>query len=175
MANLIPPQAQKMLRREYMARVVAVWLFLTAAAIFVVTLLFLPVYVLIESQTRAYAGEYVEAEGQSDQFSSISSTITRSNTVAEALLGENRPVAISEYLAVVTAAATDGISLNQFTVSGVEPVTIGGKATTRTRLAAFKSALEATGLFERVELPISALASERNISFTMQLVPKSTN
>ncbi len=173
MANLIPPQAQKIVRREYLARVVALWLLLVAIAVVLVTLLFIPVYVLIENQTEAYAGEFVEAEGQSDQFTSISATITQTNSLATSLLEHGqRPVAISTYLAVVMEAAPAGIDVNLFTVQGNTALTIGGTAKTRTQLAAYKEALEATDYFERVELPISALASERNIKFTMQLVPK---
>lgn len=173
MANLIPPQAQKRVRREYFARVATVWLFLIAAGLGVVSLLLLPVYVLIENQTRAYAGEYREAEGQSDAFASIGDEINRSNTVAGVLLQEPRPVAISAYLDVVSEAAGEGITLTQFAVQrSPEPIIIGGNATTRTRLAAYKEALESTGRFERVELPISALANERDIDFSMQLMPK---
>ncbi len=173
MANLIPPQALKRVRREYFARVAAVWLFLIAAGISVVALLLLPVYVLIENQTKAYAGQYDAAAGQSGEFAEISDTITRSNSVAATLLNENRSVAISEYLKVVTGAASDGVTITQFVVpKGTDPIVVGGRASTRSKLAAYKEALEETGSFERVELPISSLASERNIDFSMQLVPK---
>ncbi len=173
MANLIPPEAERIVRNEYRARVLTVWLVLLAASVAVVVLLLVPVYVLIESQTRAYAGAYVEAEGQSDQFSSIGTSITESNTVASVLVAHERSVPISLYLSAVTGAVGSGIELARFEYENDElPISIGGTANSRSELAAFKAALEVTGHFERVELPISSLASERDIEFTMQLERK---
>ncbi len=173
MANLIPPEAARIVKIEYRTRVATVWLYLVSAAVVVVMLLLVPVYVLIESQTRAYAGAYVEAEGQSDQFSSIGATITESNTFAGALLAHERSVPISGYVSAVDGAVGAGIELSRFDFQDEEsPITIGGTADSRRELAAFKEALEATGHFTRVELPIASLASERDIDFTMQLERK---
>jgi hypothetical protein len=143
---------------------------LLAIAIGIVTILLVPAYVLVTSQSAAYAGAVSEAEGQSNQFTEIESIITKTNSIATLLTTEEQTPRTSTLLMAVTKAANEDIVLTGFTRElAVPDILITGEASTRASLAAFKAALEVSGVFARVELPVASLASERDIEFTMTL------
>jgi hypothetical protein len=171
MSNLIPLTARTAIKREYWIRVISVWVLLVATGLMITALLLLPAYVLIESQKRAYATAYSEASVQSDEFATITDTIEETNTVARELLQQAEATRISSYLVVVDEALTEETRLMFFSFQQNEnTIAIGGVADDRQALALLKSRLEATSQFERVELPISSLAGNEDISYTMQLI-----
>jgi hypothetical protein len=72
---------------------------------------------------------------------------------------------------VVTEALTPATQLMFYSFEqDKNTISIGGVANDRQALATLKTRLEATGQFERVELPISSLAGNQDISYTMQLI-----
>ncbi len=171
MANLIPLEAQRGVQKEYWVRVLVVWCMLVAFGLLLITILMVPVYILIESQTSAYATLYSEATIQSDQIASLEAVINESNTVAEKLVENTDDTKVSEYITDITDRTNQGVQVTNFAYTGgATSIGIGGTAKTRANLAAFKTALEESEKFERVELPISSLASERDIDFSMELI-----
>jgi Tfp pilus assembly protein PilN len=173
MANLIPNDAKKSVTREYWSRVIVVWCGLIAFALIIVTVLLVPVYVLINSQIQAYALLYSEASVQTDQIASFEKIITESNGTAERLLAHIDETTVSDYIGGILSKTSTGVTVTQFSYQSNTPtLSISGVADTRADLASFKTLLESSGTYERVELPISSLASERDIEYSMQLVLK---
>ncbi|MCA9361572.1 hypothetical protein KC845_03380 [Candidatus Kaiserbacteria bacterium] len=175
MINLIPPEAQKSIRREYRMRALSVWSIFIALGLVLSTVLLLPAYVLISGQSDVYATAYNDAENQVEEFKEIEKKITESNQVAKELQALEVAVPISEYIEVVKNSANTGILITSFNTNigdakSGDSISIAGEADNRQVLSEYKNSLEETGYFVRVELPLSSLASETDIKFTMQLV-----
>ena len=105
----------------------------------------------------------------------IEKKITESNQVAKELQALEVTVPISEYIEVVKNSANTGILITSFNTNigdakSGDSISIAGEADNRQVLSEYKNSLEETGYFVRVELPLSSLASETDIKFTMQLV-----
>jgi hypothetical protein len=83
------------------------------------------------------------------------------------------PPFLFERIAAVVQQKPTGISLNGFSVAsageeGKKSFFINGVAAERGALVSFAQALERTGLFERVEVPLSLLAKESGIEFSLR-------
>jgi p-aminobenzoyl-glutamate transporter AbgT len=82
MINLIPPDAQKEVRREYWIRVVSVWLVLVGVAFVALTIVQVPIYILLKNQLAAYQSDFASASDRQEQFSEAKTALERANAVA---------------------------------------------------------------------------------------------
>lgn len=177
MANLIPPSARVRVKREYWIRVISVWMMLVGTACLMVATLQAPAYVLVKEQMSVFNHWYKEVEGDSKQFKSLAEVIDRTNEISLMLNKEEEHLLFSDLIKEVEDVATNDIHISDFTISRkegvVESFNVAGKAASRSSLADFKKDLEASELFESVELPLSNLAKDVDISFNILIVLKS--
>lgn len=175
MSNLIPPDAKRAVVIEYWIRVVTVWFVLVGLALVVTALMKTPTFVLVESQLRAFSGEYEEAVDESNQFDEAQRAITDANQLAELLKGGNDTTELSSIIAILDEIAGDAVTIQNFdlnmTDGMVTKISIDGTAATRQALAGFSENIEAHPLFSDAELPISNLAKDRDIGFSISVVP----
>lgn len=176
MANLIPQDAKKIVVREYWLRVASVWMFLLTVAGLIIGALMVPTYILIDSQHQALANRFSDARSQHDAFASATESITRANTLARYLDRSNNTITFIDLKKMVEASAGQAVTVQQYTFSQEpnkpSPLTISGVASNRTELIAFKDALLTQAVFSDVELPLSNLAGDQNVSFSMTLTVK---
>ena len=174
MANLIPPDAKKVVRKEYWYRTLSVWLFLISLPLLVFSTLLVPTYILFSSQIRALLLEeqYMQMNN-SEMYKSAVSTIQEANMVAQQLEDTQDTLPSSEILNAIEAAQSSTISLSRFTYqrSGntIHTIMLGGTATDRASLASFKEVLERNPLFVQAEVPVSDLAKDRDLPFTIEI------
>jgi hypothetical protein len=178
MINLIPPTAQKQVTREYKIRVVSVWLFLLGFACLVVAIFNIPVYVLVQSQLSTYLQEFTLASNQSDSFKSSEATITKANAIATLLTKAEQSTTFSDVINELEkqASAGGGVTITSFNFllkDGVlTPVVISGTADSRLLLSEFRDALAKNPRFENATLPLSSLAKDRDVPFSITLTPR---
>jgi hypothetical protein len=179
MANLIPPQAHTQVKNEYRLRVLTVWMVLLGCACLIVAVLNAPLYVLIRGQLDAYLTEYAQANVESESFKESELAVTRANTIGILLSGTKKQEILSGVIAEIEAQSGEGISLTEISLSRTEegtltPILIKGIAKSRLSLTTFQKNLEEHPLFKKANLPLSNLAQDRDISFSITLDPEVT-
>lgn len=177
MINLIPPSAQEQVKREYWVRVISVWMTLIATGCVVVAVLNIPVYVLVRSQLDAFLVEYKQANLESESFKESEQAVIQANQVAALLAQHDDTQLLSGIVDELDALTGQGIRITDFTISrsmegGLAPITIKGTAASRLDLTNFRDAIESHPLFSNAELPLSNLAKDRDIEFTITITPK---
>lgn len=178
MINLIPPSAEKHVQREYKIRVASVWMILFGLAFVIVTLLNVPVYILVQSQLDNFLAEYNEASDETQSFIESEVAIANANEIVR-LLAKKDPVEefshIIEELEQLTGA---NITIQSFQIGRtgnvLDPIVISGVANSRLELSRFRDAIEASEFFKSAALPLSNLAKDRDIPFTITITPEST-
>lgn len=173
MANLLPPTAKRQITKEYYLRVASVWMFAATAALLVLLVLLVPLYYLISLQLGAVENSFVAATASGDSFTEVGQEITYTNELAHEL---NRVVSLpsaSSYLNALEQLTKDEINLTTVNIDRenglVKAVEVTGVATTRAALAAFRDRLETSDTFAEVELPLSNLAKDRAVPFSIKV------
>jgi len=179
MINLIPPVARKKVKREYWVRAVSVWMLLISIALVIVTLFNIPVYVLISGQLNAYASPYELATTEDGQFKQSEEEIKTANEFAKILNENTESVAFSDIIARLDELGGAGISVASVNLSrtkdSIDDITVTGQASTRVALANYKERIEAHEFFDTAELPLSNLAKDVDIPFSIKIKPNVNN
>lgn len=174
MANLVPPKAKKIVVKEYWMRVLAVWMFFITAACVIVTVLMIPTYILVGAQQEALVNRSNKVPIKQSEFKEMSEQVADTNKLAQYLEQQNKSISISELITEIDALAGENVTVLEYNfkqeMDSVTPLTIGGVAADRTALANFRDVLSVHELFSEVTLPLSNLAGDMNIPFSMQLI-----
>lgn len=176
MINLIPQNAQKQVTREYWVRVISVWMFLFGSGFLIVALLNAPVYVLVRSQLKSYQNEFAQASDETDSYNAAEKTITQANNIS-ALLGRSVAQAqFSDVISQLEAIKGPDISIETFDMTrkngAIDSIVITGVAASRVALSSFKDTLQHTDAFKSADLPLSNLAKDRDIPFSITIGAK---
>lgn len=173
MANLIPPNAKRAVTIEYWLRVVTVWCVLIGFGFIAVALLRLPTFVLVQSQLQAFSSAYDEAVDKTSTFEDAQETIVAANELSRLLVDEESQTAFSEMVEILDDIGGTDVRINEFRFStdaeGENGIVISGVAATRVALADFSKDIEAHPLYAEAELPISNLAKDRDIAFSINI------
>lgn len=176
MINLIPPQAKKGVVKEYWTRVVSVWFYTWSAGLLGGVLIMVPAYVLISSQVSVYEASAKTASEKVASFEDVSKGLAASSQQAGKLVTSFRQSLISERIKSLRLLEKPGITISEFTVGRVdevyEPIQVTGTARDRQALAAFRNRLLAEPNVASVDLPISNLAKDRDIQFSLTVTLK---
>jgi len=174
MINLIPTAVRKAVIKEYWLRVLSVFLFIISVVAVGVTFLFLPAYVLVSTQVDVYAQSAAQAAERVADFDVSAKTLTDANQLAQKILEQKKVENFSTIMELTQSLQPAGITLSDMDLDrsegGSVSVKIGGLANTRNELAAFRDMLLQHESIADVILPISNLAQERDIKFTLALV-----
>ncbi len=175
MINFLPPEAKTVVKREYVIRTIGVWALLLAAVALVVVLLLLPTYVLVVQQLNALATEVVQTENATSThaYETARTALEKTQTLALQLGVVYAGPTASAVLRGVQEVQTSAITISGFsyerTGTAVEKVEVRGVAATREALTEFSTALERNPLFARATVPVSDLAADRDLSFTLTI------
>ena len=176
MINLLPKEEKDALRREYRLRLAAVFLWFLFAAILIASALLVPSYV------SSVQKEKVAAHREEILSHSVSrDAVVKENAIlqlAQGKVGLASVLTPSRYLferiAAVARQRPAGISLNSFSIvpaeEGARAFFISGIAAERSILVSFAETIKQAGLFDAVLVPLSLLAKESGIPFTLRAV-----
>ncbi len=178
MINLIPPDAEKEVRKEYWIRVLSVWAFLLGSAFLIIALLNVPLYQLLASQSAAYQVAYTTASEQTNEFKNAEESIKNANTVATLLTQKTSRVAFSKVLETIEGLVPEGVTIESYSFTrkgdALSTISVAGTSATRASLSEFRLAIEGDPLFKTATLPLSDLAKDKNIPFSLSITPQST-
>ena len=181
MINFLPPDAKSEVQREYLVRTVGVWAVLVSAVAIVTTVLLVPTYVLLTHQLDALALEVATADDEShaEAYTTARAALADTHTLALQLdMSRTGPTA-SEALHEVQRIQTDAIRVSGFsyahTDDAEQTMEVRGIAATREALAGFAAALERNPLFARAEVPVSDLAADYDLPFTITITIADTH
>lgn len=171
MINLIPPKAKKSLQMEYWLRVLTTWLFLWSFALVCGASALIPAYVLIESQSSVYEASATEVSQKIADYKSVTTELVRASQQARYVLDERDVASVSSLITLIEELEGSEIQLTNVAVSrqdkSIAPIQLSGVAVDRQALASFRDALLAQPLFTNVDLPISNLARDKEIPFSI--------
>jgi len=178
MINLIPPSAQKEVKKEYALRVATVLLSLIASACMIVVILCVPVYVLIRSQLDAFLSEYTQAHSESETYKDAEAAIVEANNTAQLLSLGHKDITLGEIVGELKELSGTDIAITETllsrTADGLAPMSIKGTASSRLALTAFQTKLEDHPQFKNVVLPLSNLARDKDIVFNITVELENT-
>jgi hypothetical protein len=168
MINLIPPDGKRTVRKEYIARVASVWLFIAALAIASGALMLFPTYILVAQQLTIDASNAVSDEAYNQALKELN----LAQALATKLAAPQRGVPAADILAHAEDALEDGVVLRGISiesVGGVPSVQAVGTAQTRELLRRFIANLESDPFFTDASVPVSDLARDVDLVFTLTL------
>ncbi len=178
MINLIPQHAKSSITREYWTRVASVWLFILSGVTFIIAALLVPVYVLVNSQIAVYAESAEAAISEANKYDLSSTALVRTSQDAAKVLKMQSEPEFTEFIALFEALENRAVTIERFEFSKqgdtLAPISISGNAATRQALADFREALLTNERIDTVFLPISNLAQDKNITFTITITMKAT-
>lgn len=176
MFNLLPDNLRKAIKVQYNARrfVVALSLLIFVQVSFFVMLV--PTWVSLSYKERA-------VESESEKMNQYLSTLNI-GPVTTLIKSLNQKMLILEstleypkvepFINSIIAKKTSTISIKEFDYTSSDKdsavITLQGMSVTREALVAYVKRLEALGVFASVDLPISNLAKDKNISFLLTLI-----
>ncbi len=171
MINLIPPAGHKAMKREYILRVGATYAFLFGLVCIVLGVAYVPTYVLVKAQIDTMSIITERERGEEEKLNQIEHEIRTVHEALTQLQSVKESITPSEAIGAIEKVTPFGISFKTFTVSetkgDITAIQIQGTATTREILIRFKREVEAHELFSTAEVPISDLAKDVNLPFTM--------
>lgn len=175
MRNLLQNEDQKVLHREYILRlavVILVFLFftLTSGVIFLFPSYFISQVKEDIIQSRAEITE--RSIAVREQEASATALLEAKQKVA--LLQSDRNLSlVTQIFETIVTAKPDDVSLFKLSFRELQDqnneMVVSGIALRRETLLLFRRALEDNVLFETVDLPISNLASDQNIEFSIRI------
>jgi hypothetical protein len=171
MINLIPRSAKKNIVTEYWVRVLSTWLLLWAFALMCGAAILFPAYILVSSQVAVYEESALLASQKVADYESASVALVRASQQAREVVQQNEALTVSSYLDLFTDLQGPDISISRLTLTqeGEEilPINITGSATDRQSLASFRDRMLDNAQITEVNLPISNLASDKDILFSI--------
>ena len=171
MINLIPPQARKDIITEYWVRVITVWMFILSAFSVIAAILLLPVYVLVTSQVEAYSSSATEAAEKVAEYDLSATTLVETNKQAQMIIGLSDVQNFSEIVVLIESLNGNDVSVSSFDFiredKKISPIQASGKAASRQSLIDFRDRLLQHPAIDSVDLPISNLAKDKDIPFSI--------
>jgi Tfp pilus assembly protein PilN len=172
MINLIPYSAQKKLKQEYWIRIVSLWSILLSAALLVLAVLMVPIYVLVSIQLNAQATDTVVAAEERSSLVDAEAALQQASLYARLVLNETASRSLTNEIARLNQLGGEGILFSNYVYQQAatgDTLAVSGIARTRADLAAFRDQLEAQVQYTNVVLPISALIQETDLDFSITL------
>ena len=179
MINLVPPTAKKKIAVEYWIRVITVWFSLLSFAAVVSAFIMLPTYVLVNDKVSVHRNSAAAASEENAEFDTVSKSLIQATRQAKEIVDGAAVTAISDYIVMFESLQGPGIVLEKINITrsdtALEPVLLVGRATNRQTLADFRDRLLREEQVDTVDFPISNLAKDRDIPFsiTVELVEES--
>lgn len=175
MANLLPAKERKQFQREYFFRVaVVVLVFLLFSGMLSVVLL-LPSYFISKTKEDSIERQSAliqKAIALRENDVSLASLVHTKQKL-DALRSAQGQVLQSDVIRTVVSAVDASIAVGAFYYTSRPneegELRITGRAVSRTSLIAFADRLKKESLFSSVDLPVSSLAQDSNIVFSITI------
>lgn len=176
MINLLPPGQKTSLTQGFKQRLASVYIIAFATSVLLGLVLLLPSYFLVDVREATAENERASLinSDESSEREEINERLRLTKERLNALIEQD--VRIPLYIVINELAEASGgdVTLSNFGYTrrfGEEDsaFTISGNAQTREGLLSFRSLLEANERITDVTLPVSSLAKDRDIDFSIEI------
>lgn len=173
MINLIPPHAKDIVQRHYWMRVSTVWLWLVAVAASIIAILQIPTLVFISGLANATLSRDDAYEADRANLAEFERVIAETDILINHLTPKSDTVRYTDIIGRLDALAVDGIRLSGMALrteqAGSVTIDVQGFAPTRQALSKLGESVKQLHGVTEVRLPLSNLAKDRDILFTMSV------
>lgn len=174
--NLLPPERQRALAKEYFIRLGVVAALLLTVLTVAAGILLLPTYVFLSQNTAAKRAQLTSVESvlsSADEEAMSGRLAALANEASRLVVLEREPPA-SAIIRAVLDIPRPGVVLSEFRYvraegKAPEMLAVSGTASTREALRSYQLALQGAPFTSAANLPVSAYAKDSNISFTITL------
>lgn len=176
MFSLLPKDEKVKIRREYRVRLAVVILWFSFVTLVAASLLLLPAYFLSSQKEKAVLREadMLAKSVEAAEAADLEKVLLGVKDKLAFVRRESPPLRLYELIREVAKRRSQGIVLGTLTIVDAENdkrrINVSGKAATRNSLVAFEKALQSSGLFERVELPVGSLAKDSDSDFSLDAI-----
>lgn len=174
LTNLLPPERQRALARDYIVRLCMTAFVLFTALIIATAILSLPTYVFLSksASTKAKQLKDMEPDLSLSEETALAAQLAAFAADAAALVAIGNAPSASAIVRSMLEIPRPGISLFNFSYTPAAPkkpgtLTISGIAATRGALRAYQLAIQSVSFASTADLPVSAYAKDADISFTI--------
>lgn len=173
MINLIPPVSRKQVLKEYWLRVSSVMMCIAATVALITSLLLSPSYVLVTNRGSDFAESAAEALTKSEKYDELIAEVDKTNNQAVVLLRDIESIKYTELMSRIEELAGNKIKISEIRFEGFDSktnkstVSIVGVASDRESLANYRTSLDNDRSFTNIVLPISNLAKDVDIQFSL--------
>ncbi|MDO8523792.1 MAG: hypothetical protein Q7R74_01025 [bacterium] len=171
--NLLPDTTKRKFAALYYTRLFSIFIFLIALGVAMSGALLVPSYLLANAQADA-AERYLAASQKSVNLgaqggaSGMFALLTERLSILTDYL---RRSVTGPVLSALSGRLVKGVSVTKIAITltgnGAGTVSVSGEAGTRDALLRFVASLQGAELFQRVSVPVSDLANEADIFFTL--------
>ncbi|MDD3531202.1 MAG: hypothetical protein PHV99_01240 [Candidatus Pacebacteria bacterium] len=176
LTNLLPPERQRALSREYRMRLGVVAALLLTSLACASGLLLLPTYVLLTQSAAAKQANLTNVESvlSSADEKALAAHLAVLSNDAVTLIALGKAPSVSAILRNTLAIPRPGITLSGFSYTPAAPntagkLTVSGTALTRDTLRSYQIVLQGAPFAAKADLPVSAYAKDADISFTITI------
>lgn len=171
MANILPKNKKDAIRKEYRLRLATIGLLLIAASILIVTVSMLPSYILLTFRENTVQEQInIEKERQEEVDLSQSDILQRAQAQIESATLTSSDQELSSIVRVITESRSNAIAISHLSYGRKDTsISVSGMAATRDDLLSFRDALRQQPLFSAAELPVSSLAKNNRVPFSITL------
>lgn len=178
MRNLLSKQDKKILEKEYKARVIVVALGFVLLTALVATILLLPSYIVSNYNASVANDQYkmISEKINSSEKNTTGLILIETKNKLTILAKDADGVFLSDIVENIIKTMPIGIKIRSFfyekNTEGTGQILLLGEASGREPLLQFKKDLEKETVFLNVELPVSNLASDKDIKFSIKITGK---
>lgn len=174
LTNLLPPERQRALSREYFLRLGVVAVVLLSLLTLTSAVLLLPTYVFLAKSASAKETRLatIESSLSSADGTALSLRLAALSSDAAILTALAGAPSVSAVVRTVLTVSRPGVTLSGFVYTPAEDktpgtLTISGTAATRDALRSYQLALQSAPFALSATLPVSAYAKDTNITFAI--------
>ena len=180
MLNLIPQKHNDLVRGEYVKRFFTMFLFLFGFILLSLCVFIFPSYTSIKSNQNILENNLTSLRNSSisqdkDKVLAVVDDLKRKTSLISMVEGE-KP---SDYFDKVLSMKTNGISFTNISYNKrpdkVKEISVQGVADSRLDLISFSKKTKQTSWVVGTDIPVSNLASDKNIPFSITFTATSTN
>lgn len=174
MIDLLPPEGRKIVDRSYRLRIGSTFIILAMIVVVLLCVSLVPTYIFTYYQNRAFTLDGYRKSTNTEAYTLIEGALKKTQGELTQLSTTRSLTPVSEVVDAVHELAQSGVTLSHVSVEApngvVKSLIVRGTADTRETLAVFADALEASPYFESVQVPISDLARDRQLPFTLEII-----
>ena len=168
--NLLPKEQKKALDQEYYVRLATVTALLLSGSVVVGAIALVPAYMHTASELRLSDGAYEQCQKNVQDNDSLLEEVTRSSAMVTFLEEKYAQEKLTTLLDEVLKEQPSGITLTGFSYKRTDSIlALQGIASTRDLVVPFARSLESNQYFEKAPVPISNLAKNTNLEFSLSI------